>query len=131
MNKLIASIIIVFILVLGVLFFQATRSGTSSVLLPSEAIALQKNKSRIRIAGRVSTEKIDYKVEPELVLKFSIHDPEGESGNLPVVYKGIKPDMFASGRDVILDGEIKGGVMVAASLLTQCPSKYEPPTPNK
>ena len=39
--------------------------------------------------------------------------------------------MFTAGRDVIIDGEYKDGVLQAQKLLTQCPSKYEPPSPEK
>ncbi len=48
---------------------------------------------------------------------------------VPVVYQGLRPDMFEAGRDVIIDGEFKDGVVIASSLLTQCPSKYEAPSP--
>lgn len=51
--------------------------------------------------------------------------------SVPVVYQGLRPDMFAVGRDVIIDGEFKDGVVFASSLLTQCPSKYEAPSPDE
>ena len=51
------------------------------------------------------------------------------SAPIPVVYRGLRPDMFTSGRDVIIDGEFRDGVLTASSLLTQCPSKYEAPSP--
>ena len=109
---------------------QAMGMGTSQVLLPSEAIALERPMKRIRVAGRVSTKEVRYQVEPEFKLEFEIYDPEGQdSKTLPVTYAGIKPDMFASGRDVIIDGEINDNQLIANQLLTQCPSKYEPPTP--
>jgi cytochrome c-type biogenesis protein CcmE len=44
---------------------------------------------------------------------------------LPVRYNGVLPDMFADGRDVIVEGKVEGGVFHAKSLLTTCPSKYE------
>jgi cytochrome c-type biogenesis protein CcmE len=78
---------------------------------------------------------IDYKVEPAIELKFSIEDPgnkpDKRAGVVPVVYAGIKPDMFAPGRDVIIDGDFDGSVLTATKLLTQCPSKYEPPSADK
>ena len=79
---------------------------------------------------------IDYSVDPAFVLKFSIVNPgkadttnEFAARAVPVVYQGIRPDMFTVGRDVIIDGEYTGGVLQASKLLTQCPSKYEPPSP--
>lgn len=109
---------------------QAMGTGTSQVLLPSEALALERPMKRIRVAGRVSGNEVRYQVEPEFKLEFEIYDPEGQDSlTLPVTYAGIKPDMFASGRDVIIDGEIENNQLIANQLLTQCPSKYEPATP--
>jgi cytochrome c-type biogenesis protein CcmE len=48
-----------------------------------------------------------------------------------VLYRNTKPDMFAPGRDVIIDGSFDGEKLVASRLLTQCPSKYEPAEPGK
>jgi len=38
-----------------------------------------------------------------------------------------KPDMFAPGRDVIVEGRIgRDRVIHATQVLTSCPSKYQP-----
>jgi hypothetical protein len=47
-------------------------------------------------------------------------------GSLPVAYTGIVPDMFAEGRDVIIEGRYVDGVLQAHAVMTSCPSKYEP-----
>jgi cytochrome c-type biogenesis protein CcmE len=45
---------------------------------------------------------------------------------IPVHYKGVKPDMFQTGVDVIVEGRIgHDGVLVASTLMTSCPSKYQ------
>jgi cytochrome c-type biogenesis protein CcmE len=64
-----------------------------------------------------------------MVLSFSVKDPKGSEIPVPVVYRGLKPDMFAAGRDVLIDGDYEGSVIKAAKLQTQCPSKYEPVVP--
>jgi len=56
---------------------------------------------------------------------------EGGLSMVAVVYRGLRPDMFSAGRDVIIDGSFEGGSVVANTLLTQCPSKYEAPSPEK
>lgn len=87
---------------------------------------------RVRVAGRVADGDVQYEVQPSFKLDFKIKDPDGKSEViLPVSYAGIKPDMFAVGRDVIIDGEYLNGVLVAQQLLTQCPSKYEAPKPTQ
>lgn len=133
MNKLFVSIIIVFVILAGLLTFQAMRQGTSTVFIPSELIESQRGNpiQRVRVAGKVSTDPVDYQVDPRFELRFTVIDPDkGATGSkLPVVYNKIKPDMFAPGRDVILNGDFDGETLVASTLLTQCPSKYEPPSP--
>lgn len=50
---------------------------------------------------------------------------EGGAPRLTVKYNGILPDMFAEGRDVIVEGQVAKQVFLADTLLTTCPSKYE------
>ncbi len=131
MNRIFISLIVVVATIAGLLMYQASQTGTSLVLLPADLLSPVQGRdlSRIRVAGRVTSDPIEYQMEPAL-LKFRISAPGGESSSsVPVVYKNLKPDMFASGRDVIVDGEFKNGELVASNLLTQCPSKYEPPNP--
>ena len=60
-------------------------------------------------------------------LRFTIRDPKG-TAHVPVLYKGTVPDLFQSGRDVLVEGRMQNGVFVAqpGSLMTKCPSKYSP-----
>jgi len=96
----------------------------------------------LRIAGRVKPGSVSW--DPRtLTLAFAIAaipDPGG-AGVQPaaavspvsfyVVCRGQpKPDMFAEGRDVIVEGRLGGGNAIAASqVLTSCPSKYVPKQP--
>jgi len=134
------SIIAIVAAILIFMVFQATTESRATVLIPSQIVSGDirgADLSRIRVGGKVSADPIRYEVSPAFVLKFSIHNPgkdvseQNPSQTIPVVYQGIKPDMFTEGRDVIIDGEYKDGVLQAQKLLTQCPSKYEPPSPEK
>ena len=50
----------------------------------------------------------------------------GESASVPVEYHGPIPDLFAEGREVVVEGATdERGVFVAEVLLTKCGSKYE------
>jgi cytochrome c-type biogenesis protein CcmE len=144
-NRVTLTIVLVAITVIALLARQAMVGGTSAVLKPSElhALGASGSRERIRVAGRVIAEGMSYQVEPNLELKFSITDPIAKPAadatstpspitpaSIPVIYHGIKPDMFSEGRDVIIDGDFKNGQLEAVKLLTQCPSKYEPPKPN-
>ncbi len=122
------------------MIFQATSDSRATVLLPSDLIEGRTKKAdlrRLRVGGKVSEDPIEYQVTPNFILKFRIYDPGKtlpsgtKTSTIPVIYEGIKPDMFTAGRDVIIDGEFSEGVFKAQKLLTQCPSKYEPPSPEK
>lgn len=117
------------------LVVQATSTKTSVVITPHELSAKPKDLKleRLRLAGKVSASApIDYQHEPYTELKFTIEDPgTGGGGLVPVVYRGVRPDMFAVGRDIIMDGDYIDGTFTATNLMTQCPSKYEPPQPSK
>jgi cytochrome c-type biogenesis protein CcmE len=58
-------------------------------------------------------------------LRFRLRDIEG-TGSVPVVYRGSVPDLFRSGRDISLRGQLKNGTFVGqpGTLVTKCPSKY-------
>jgi cytochrome c-type biogenesis protein CcmE len=58
-------------------------------------------------------------------LRFRVRDVEG-TASVPVVYRGSVPDMFRSGRDILVQGELRKGTFVAVpgTMKTKCPSKY-------
>jgi cytochrome c-type biogenesis protein CcmE len=60
-------------------------------------------------------------------LRFTLRDVKGTE-TVPVVYTGSVPDLFRTGREVMLDGELRNGTFVAEpdSMKTKCPSKYTP-----
>lgn len=60
-------------------------------------------------------------------LRFTLRDVRG-TATVPVVYKGSLPDLFRVGRDISVRGRLAGGVFVAEtdSMVTKCPSKYQP-----
>jgi cytochrome c-type biogenesis protein CcmE len=58
-------------------------------------------------------------------LRFRVRDRDGAT-SVPVAYRGVVPDPFREGREVIVSGELKHGTFVAErdSLVTKCPSKF-------
>jgi cytochrome c-type biogenesis protein CcmE len=85
----------------------------------------------VRVAGRVQAGSVEKRTDERgTELKFTMGDfadgaPAPGAAVLPVHFAGIVPDMFAEGRDVIVEGRFDGGVLQAQSVLTSCPSKYE------
>ncbi len=85
----------------------------------------------LRVAGRVTPGSLRKQTSAQgTTLEFAIGDfaaPGRESvqGTVPVAYVGVVPDMFAEGRDVIIEGRYVDGTLRAQTIMTSCPSKYE------
>ena len=58
-------------------------------------------------------------------LRFELARQDDTTG-VPVAYRGIMPDMFAEGREVVVEGRYDGRGLAARQIMTSCPSKYEP-----
>jgi cytochrome c-type biogenesis protein CcmE len=93
----------------------------------------------LRVAGRVKAGTISW--DPAtLTLGFAMVSPLNPDGSPvkpvsaaePVAFRVVargepKPDMFAAGRDVIVEGRlVADGSIEARQVLTSCPSKYVP-----
>ena len=63
-------------------------------------------------------------------LHFTLKDAKGSNtaARVPVRYTGTVPDLFRTGREVVVEGTLRNGVFVAkpGTLSTKCPSKYAP-----
>jgi cytochrome c-type biogenesis protein CcmE len=78
----------------------------------------------LRVAGKVGSNSVEWNAAT-LDLTFRLANFEDTDG-IPVAYNGVLPDMFADGRDVIVEGTYgHDGTFHARTLLTSCPSKYE------
>jgi len=138
---------------IGYLIVTAIRN-TAEYYLTVEEVGARRaglEGQALRIAGRVRPGSVSW--DPRtLTLAFAIAaipnvNPNGAGPNgvgvepaaavapllLHVVCVGQpKPDMFAEGRDVIVEGRLgPGGEVAASQVLTSCPSKYVPKDPKK
>ena len=78
-----------------------------------------------RLGYATSTDGIDWKRHDKNPLL-----PDLWVEDMMVVRQGGKYHMFAEGRDVIVEGVYEGNDrFVARTILTSCPSKYEPEVP--
>ena len=129
---------LVIVAAIGWLMYVGIRETSSYYLTIQEFVPKKDEYGNmpLRVAGRVQPGTIDYDAAT-LNLKFHLGGfPEGKNAAeaytgdmfVPVAYTGIKPDMFADGRDVIVEGHYTDGVLRAKSVLTSCPSKYEAKT---
>ncbi len=77
---------------------------------------------RVRVGGNVVDGSI---VRGDIgeAIHFNVTDGQSE---IPMVYKGDIPDIFADNAEVIATGSVGAdGVFVADELLTKCPSRFE------
>lgn len=129
MNVRVVGVIVVVLLSLTGLITAGVKSSGRQVFTVESLLASAEARTHVRLGGRVAEGEIRYQTAPSFLLEFTVHDiPTGEK-TLPVIYRGVMPDTLKAGRDVILEGEFDGAAFRADTLLTQCPSKYEPPLP--
>ncbi|OGG52179.1 MAG: hypothetical protein A3F84_19430 [Candidatus Handelsmanbacteria bacterium RIFCSPLOWO2_12_FULL_64_10] len=77
---------------------------------------------RVKVAGKVVAGSIQQDRE---TMQVRFRAEEGGQV-IPVVYRGIVPDTFKDGAEVVLEGRRgEDGVFRAETLLAKCPSKYE------
>ncbi len=77
---------------------------------------------QIRLAGNVVDGSI-VREDGSGMVRFSVADAGGE---LPVVYKGVVPDIFGPGIEVVVEGKYNPSTGFAAdTMLAKCPSKFD------
>ena len=137
--RMIAGVAVI-VLAVGYLIETAIRSTAEYYLTVGEvrAKAAELGGSDLRVAGRVVSDTVSW--DPRsLTLRFLLEPTPAAAGQAPasgaaagarlsVVCRGQpKPDMFAAGRDVIVEGRLVDGSKIEArQVLTSCPSKYVP-----
>jgi len=116
---------LILFLAVGYLGFIGFRSSASYYYTVSELMAqgnIRPTQS-VRVNGKVLAGSVEQK-SGDLSLEFTV--TEGGK-NLPVVYRGVVPDTFTPGGDIVVEGTLSaGGIFQAKTLLPKCPSKYKP-----
>jgi cytochrome c-type biogenesis protein CcmE len=107
---------------LAVFLVYTSIAGGTPQLRPSE---LNGRKGEVALVGKVVGRVTGDARRGGL--RFRLRDVEGTTA-VPVVYRGSVPDMFRTGRDISLRGELKNGTFlgIPGTLVTKCPSKYTP-----
>jgi cytochrome c-type biogenesis protein CcmE len=117
--------VIVVALALGILVYIGMSQFTTYYLTVSEFQGKvdSLNGKQVRVTGQVVPESLKWDTG-NVTLNFTISDG---NASLPVVYKGVVPDTFNAGKDVVVEGKYDPqGMLLASKLITKCPSKYEP-----
>jgi cytochrome c-type biogenesis protein CcmE len=109
------------VLAVFILYTSAFGGGTPSIS-PSQ---LPGHHGRVSLVGKVMGQPTGD--GHSRALRFRLRDRDG-SASVPVVYRGSVPDLFKSGREIVVDGHLRNGTFVGlrGTLVTKCPSKYAP-----
>ncbi len=79
----------------------------------------------VKVGGKVIPGTY-YRVEGELLHRFTVRDLVDESITFSVEYRDALPDTFTDEIEVVLEGRLRtDGVFEATTLLTKCGSRYE------
>ena len=104
------------------LVYVSLAGGGTPAIQPSE---LDGRSETVSLGGVVVSKRGD--AYAPAGMRMVLRDVKG-SGRVAVVYRGTVPDQFKVGRELMVKGALRNGVFVAErdSMVTKCPSKYEP-----
>lgn len=116
-----------FLVGFGTLLVAGLKQNSIYFLNVSEALAMPaENIQQIRLFGTVAEDGLVFDSQ-HMGVRFLLADSDDASQRIPVQYRGVVPDLFEPGAEVILEGGylVQDGVFNAKTLMTKCPSKYE------
>ncbi len=126
----VAVAVLVVVAAIGYLIYTGFQSTSVYYLTVKELKAQGPLVGAVRVAGVVQPNSIE-RSTTDSTIRFTIAD---DGGSLPVVYRGMVPDIFGPGIQVVVEGHYNAdGVFQANNLLAKCPSKFTAavPTPVK
>jgi cytochrome c-type biogenesis protein CcmE len=111
--------------VAAALVLNAFRSNLVFFFSPSQIVAGEAPKDRaVRVGGMVEAGSLKRQADG-ITVQFVVTDT---AKNVPVVYKGILPDLFREGRGVVAEGRLGAdGVFRADRVLAKHDENYMPP----
>lgn len=109
-------------LLLATALIYTSFSASTVAKTPSELLSGSTPGKSYELTGKVVNGSVKESGEK---LEFEVRDRAG-TASIPVKYSGTVPDPFKEGREVIVTGTVKDGVLTAepGSLVTKCPSKF-------
>lgn len=116
-----------FVIVGAIIFLlMAATPGSSGIELKMDELLKNQEKYQddyVTVEGLLIGDSIKWDAD-KIQLKFDLKDNDGNL--MHVIHNGIKPDNFAEGVIVILQGSpTNKNTFVAETVKTRCPSKYE------
>ena len=119
-----AGLAIVAVLAAVLLAMWGLRDRAAYFFTPEEiVIGKAQQGAAIRLGGMVEKGSIHQQADG-VTIRFTVTD--GKS-RVPVVYRGITPDLFKEGSGVVAEGRMRGRTFVADTILAKHDERYMPP----
>ena len=118
--------LVLFLSGIGYLAYTGFTDGRMPFINVAELLAAPQGEiDRAKIFGTVSASALQRKADG-MGADFVLLDKDDVRQSVQVDYRGVLPDLFEEGAEVIVEGRLlDGGLFKATSLSTKCPSKYE------
>ena len=118
-------IAIVAVLAAVLLAMWGLRSRAAYFYTPAEIAAGKASPGQhVRLGGMVEEGSIQ-RLPDGVTIRFKVGDGQAE---VPVVYRGIVPDLFREGSGAVAEGQLDGkGTFVADTILAKHDERYMPP----
>jgi cytochrome c-type biogenesis protein CcmE len=127
MNRSYRFVLLLFVVVASVAYLVLTSVKNTGMryLTVTELAQMGRSPSAegFRLDGTVVPGSVQYDQREQ---RLNFHMTDGKE-QVAVEYLGLKPDAFADGREVVVEGtyQTTSHVLEASKLVTKCPSKYE------
>ncbi len=119
---------VVILMALGFLLFRGFMSGATYYFEVRELLAKGSSiyNETVRVNGQVVPGSVQQRAQGT-ELTFRITDVNGGGENVSIFYKGVVPDSFKVGEELVAEGHLGAdGIFQAHSLMPKCPSRYVP-----
>ncbi|MCL2656508.1 MAG: cytochrome c maturation protein CcmE [Betaproteobacteria bacterium] len=111
----------------GLFVKQAFRSNLVFFVTPGELATdgAARSKELLRVGGLVQPGSVHRAADGGLEVRFTLADA---TSAVPVVYRGVLPDLFVEGKGAIAQGKLDdSGTLIATEVLAKHDENYMPP----
>ena len=126
MNKVTTSILIVFFLIIGWIFYLTNIKQDSSLTVRyysiSELASELNDIQKVKVGGYIKPNSIEVSENDQLEVSFFVYQNDD---SVKVYYYGIRQDLFKDDAEVVVSGSYNNNLISATELQTKCASRYE------
>ena len=126
MNKVTTSILIIFTIIVGWIFYLTSIKEGNSLTVRyysiSELAREINDIQKVKVGGYIKPNSIEISDEDQLDVSFFVYQ---NNDSVKVNYYGIRPDLFKDDAEVVVSGSYTNNLISATELQTKCASRYE------